>query len=108
VVDHLAQIAVGGGHHADIRLARSGRADALELPGFEHSQQLGLGSQRKVANLVQEDGAAGGVFEQAHLVRSGAGEGALHVPEQLAFKESFDNRGGVADGEPAEAAGPSL
>ena len=36
--DHLAQIAVGGGHHADIGFARGGRTDALELPGFEHAQ----------------------------------------------------------------------
>ncbi len=105
LLDHLAQVAVGGGHHADIGFPRGRRADALELAGFEHAQQLGLGGQGKVADLVQEDGAAGGVFEQPHLVLGGAGEGALHVAEQLAFKEGFDNGGGVADGEPRGSGG---
>ena len=70
-------------------------------------RQLGLRRQRHVADLVQKQSAAVGVLEQARLVLGGAGEGALHVAEQLAFKQRFDHRRAVQHHVAARAAGLS-
>ncbi len=40
-----------------------------------------------LADLVEEDGALGGVAEEALAVAVGAGEGAAHVAEELALQE---------------------
>src|SRR5881396_4280530 len=50
----------------------------------------------KVADLVEEDGAAMGRLELADLELVGAGEGASLVTEQLAFQE-LPRHGGAVD-----------
>ena len=45
-----------------------------------------------VRDFVEEDRAAVGLHELAHLVAGGAGEGAGHVAEQLAFQQRFGQR----------------
>ena len=42
---------------------------------------------RHVADLVQEQRAAVGVLEPPDAISIGAGEGPLHVAEELAFKD---------------------
>ena len=71
--------------HVHRHLARlADRAHGLLL---DHAQQLHLHVQRQVRDLVQEQRAALGRADQALLVRHGAGERALLVPEQLALHE---------------------
>ena len=55
VVDHLLEVAIGGRDHACIRAYRLSRADALEFPLLENSQQLGLKFQGQFAHLIKKD-----------------------------------------------------
>src|SRR5690606_40205478 len=43
------------------------------------------------SDLVEKDGAAVGQFEAAAAIADRAGEGALHVPEQLALDQLLGN-----------------
>ena len=70
-------------------------AQVHELAVLEHAQDLGLRLQAHGADFVEEDGAAVGDFEQALLRRDGAGERALHVPEQRGFQQVRRHRAGV-------------
>src|ERR1043165_9944784 len=62
-------------------------ADALECLLLEYSQHLGLSGWRHVANLIEEESAAVTLLELSDAAAVGAGEGALFVPEQLAFQQ---------------------
>ena len=94
-----AQVAIGGGDQADVDLFYFGRADALDFAILNHAQQFGLHGQRGFADLVEKNRAAVGVFEQARAGVGGAGEGAAHVAEELAFEQGVDQRRAVADRE---------
>src|SRR3546814_5020275 len=63
---------------ADRRAAANGGVLAL----LQHPQQAGLRLQRHVADLVEEQRAAGGLLEAAGGAHGGAGEGALLVAER--------------------------
>ena len=63
-------------------------ADALELALLEDAEELGLGLQGQLADLVEEEGAAVGQLEAADPPGDGAGEGALLVAEQLALDQA--------------------
>ena len=78
-----AKIDVGGGHHPHIGLLHLGRADLDEFTRLEHAQQAGLGGQRQLGHLVQEQGAAVGLFEITLAGLCGAGKGPFLVTEQL-------------------------
>ena len=84
--DFRAQVAIGGGDHPHVHFARRERSHPQHFLVLQHAQKLGLGGQRHVADLVQEQRAAVGMLEQAGFVVGRAGEGTAHVPEQLAFK----------------------
>ena len=58
-----AQIAVGGGNQAHVDLPDFRGTHALDLAILNHAQQLGLHGQRGFADLVEENGAAVGVFK---------------------------------------------
>ena len=62
--DHLLQVAMGGADDADIDFKRLVVADAADLAAFEHAQQLGLHGLGQFADLVEEQRAAVGDFEQ--------------------------------------------
>ena len=66
-----------------------------ERPALQHPQQLHLGGQRDLADLVQEDGAAVGQLEPAQPPLGRAGEGALLVAEQLRLEQGLRQRGAV-------------
>src|SRR5882724_8239001 len=74
-----AQLAVGGGDEADVDGAVLDVAEAAEAFLFEHLQEAGLDLRVHVADLVEEDRAEVGHFEQPLLGRDGTGEGALLV-----------------------------
>ena len=62
-------------------------ADAGELALLQHAQQAGLGVERHVADLVEEQRAAARLLELARHRPVGAGEGALLVAEELALDQ---------------------
>ncbi len=88
LADQNLQVLVGGRDDADVDADRVRGADAFEHPLLQHAQQLGLHVERDVADLVEEQRAAVGQLESAHLVAMGAGEGPLDVTEQLALQEA--------------------
>src|SRR5207247_6161459 len=59
-----------------------------ELALLENAQQLHLRLERQLADLVEEDRATGGELEPADAPLDRAGEGALHVTEELALHEA--------------------
>ena len=83
----LVQVPVGGARHADVDLLGRGGAQREDLLGLQHAQELGLGIQGHVADLIEEEGAMVGQLDEARLVTIGAGEGAASVPEELALEE---------------------
>ena len=90
--DQLAQVAMGGGDDPHIGLDRHAAADRHELARLQHAQQPGLGLERHVADLVEEQRAALGLLEPPDLARIGAGERALLVTEQLALDQLARDR----------------
>ena len=101
--DPALEVRVGRRHHPEVDLLRRGAAYLLDDPFLQDAQQLGLQLQREVPHLVQEDGPAVGQLELPLLVADGAGEGPLHVPEQLAFQE-VPRDGGTVDGDKGSGA----
>src|SRR5205085_5271713 len=65
----------------------------------EEAKQLRLEVEGKLADLVEEDGAAVGRLDQADLGRGGPGEGAALVTEELGLDEAGRN-GAAIDGDP--------
>ena len=79
-------------------------AEAHELALLEHAQQLGLHRRRHLADLVEEQHAAVGLFDASGLGRHGAGERAALVAEQLRFEQLIGQRRAVDGDERARAA----
>src|SRR6185312_4134743 len=85
---HLAlEIAVGGGDDAYVDLAISRGAERLDLAPLERAQEARLQVHLQLADLVDEQRAAVGLDEGAGAILGGAGEGAAHVPEELALEQ---------------------
>ena len=105
LLDKLAQFAVGGGDDAHIGFDWHAAADGGVFTLLQHAQQARLGFQRHVADFVEKQRAAFGLFETADAAVGGAGERAALMPEQLAFDEFFRNRRHVhGDKRPGAAA----
>jgi hypothetical protein len=85
--DLLLERLVRRGDHAHVDLDHLGAADARDDVLLQHAQHLGLGGEAHVADLVEEQGAAVGLLELPRAVPDGTGEGAAHVPEQLALDQ---------------------
>src|SRR5688500_8503810 len=86
-VDLRAQVAAGGGDHAHVGVLALAAADPAERSLLERAQELGLEIRFELADLVEEEGAAGGGLEgaAARLIRTG--ERTALVPEELALHE---------------------
>ncbi len=96
--EHLFEVAMGGGEDADIDGEDLVAADAGDDAFLEDAKELGLGGKGEVADLVEENGAALGLFESADAACDGAGEGAAFVSEEFGFEEGFGD-GGAIDGD---------
>ena len=102
-IDRFLRVAVGGGdephvHHGVLLLGAHPPHHAI----LDDAQQLGLEGLRHLGELVQEEGAAVGGFEQAGLVAVGAGKGPLAVAEHLGLEQRL-GQGGAVDGHDAPA-----
>ena len=95
--DLVGEAPVGGGDDADVDRLGDAAADPLDLAGLERAQQLDLGVERQLADLVEEEGRAVGILEAADMAVEGAGEGALLVAEQHRFDEIFGDRAAIDD-----------
>src|SRR5262245_27431804 len=89
------QVAVGGGDQAHVGADRLAATDALERLLLQYPQDLRLGRQRHVADLVKKQGAAVGLLEPADAAALRPGEGALLVAEQLALQQRLRDGGAV-------------
>src|SRR5450830_308387 len=74
-------------------------ADAFEASILQDSQKFGLERQRHVADLVEEDGAAGCLLELADVCLEGISESYLFVTEQLTLKKVLRDGRTVDDDE---------
>ena len=98
----LLEVAVRGGDDRAFDGDRRRAAEPLDLPLFEHAQQLDLDVERQLADLVEEDRRVVGQLEAADLPRERAGERALLAAEQLALDQRRRDRRAVdADHRPA-------
>ena len=103
--DHVVEVAVGRGDHAEIDLDGARAADRHDLALLQHAEQCGLRARRQVADLVEEQRAAVRRADQAGVVGLRAAERALLVAEQLALDEVLGQRAAVDRHERAVAAG---
>ena len=85
--DFRRQIAVGGRNHAHIHMVLPVRAQALQLPALQHTQQLGLHGQRKLTHFIEKQRALMRLLELAAALGQCAGKGTAHMAEQLAFHQ---------------------
>ena len=72
-----------------------GRADAANRAFLEKAQEIDLEVERQIADLVEEDRAAFGDFEETALFVDRAGERAPLVPEQLGLDQAGLDRAAV-------------
>lgn len=100
-----AEVPVGGRDDADVGFQGLLASEALEAFFLNDAEELGLQAGIEFADLIEEQRAAAGAFEDAVAAGNGAGEGAAFVTEELAFDES-GREGGAVDREerPAGAA----
>src|SRR5260370_10118586 len=92
VANRLIKISIRGGDHADADPDRSAAADWLELLLLEHAEQLYLGVERELANLVEKNRAAMGELEPADALLDRPSKRAFDVSEQLALDEARRDR----------------
>jgi hypothetical protein len=81
------EVDVGGRHHAHVGVDDARAAHRHVLVVLEDAQQLGLLVQRQLADLVEEDGAALGLAEEARRVGGCAGEGPAAMAEERGLGE---------------------
>ena len=65
---------------------------------LDDAQQLDLSVERHVADFVQEDGAAIGIFEKTDAFVLGARECSARMAEKFTFEKRFGN-GAAVDGD---------
>ena len=87
----LRERPVGCGNDADIYLDGLVVAHPLQLSALDKAQELGLQSQRHLADFVQKERTAIGGLDATGPALHGAGKGAARVAEQFRFKQRFRN-----------------
>src|ERR1043166_4563054 len=96
-LDCRGEISVGARDDTAVDLDRLDAAESPHLLVLDPAEELHLKVHRHLADLVQEDRAMIRGSEQAGTRLHGAGEGALHVPEELALHKRVRN-GSTVDG----------
>jgi len=84
-----AQVPVAGADDPGVHRALLVGTQAPDPALLEHPQQLHLERQRHVADLVEKERPAVGLFELARMPLRRAGEGALFVAEELGEEQAF-------------------
>ena len=86
---------MGSRQQAKIGPPEPGFPDAAVLALLERAEQQRLPPRRKLAHLVEEQGAPVRRLEQPRTGGVGAGEGAARVAEELRLQQAVGNRGAV-------------
>ena len=86
---------MGCRHQTKIRMLLFPGTQWPELSAFQHPQQFGLQCHGHIANLIQKQGAAVGLGQQAFFGLVGTGEGTLGVTEQLTLQQGVRDGGTV-------------
>src|SRR5260370_40460801 len=60
LIDRIGQLAIAGGHHAQVNLDVLKTAQAAEFPLLEHAQHLGLNLDGHLTDFIQKNGSGGG------------------------------------------------
>ena len=90
------EVAVRRADHPHAHRDRARAADPHHLAFLQHAQQARLQRQRHLADLVEEQGAAVGRFEQARMAAAPrARESAFLVAEQLRLEQRLGHRAAV-------------
>ena len=97
-LDEVFEIAVRGHDDADVDFDGFVAADALDFAFFEDAQEFGLHGDGHIANFVEEERAAFGLFEFAEVAAGRAGEGTFFVAEEFGLDE-FGGDGGAIQGD---------
>src|SRR5262249_20962217 len=84
----LLQIAIGRRDHPHVHTDRLVAADRLELLLLEYPQQLDLGLEWQLADLVEEDRAVVGEGGTSDALVDGTGERAFPLTPELALHET--------------------
>src|SRR2546427_744980 len=95
LADEAGEVAVRGGDHPHVDPERVLASDPLERLLLERAQDLRLGLEAHVPDLVQEERAAVGHLELPAAARQRPGERALLMAEQLGLDQLFGDRGTV-------------
>ena len=93
----LIEIEIGGRDHPHVYLHRGMAAHRQHLFFLQKTQQLHLQPRGNLGNLVQENRAAVGHFNQAFFIGIGPGKGAFFIAVEFAFDQLFRD-GGAVDG----------
>src|SRR5258706_460207 len=84
-----------GADHAHIGVNRGSTAQTLEPSFLQDTKNFGLQLERKVANLVQEQGTSVSPLEPSNTARDRPRVCAALVTEQFAFKQTRRNGGAI-------------
>ncbi len=95
VVHVLGEVAIRRSDDAHVDLPDRVAADAPDLAVLEDAEELRLQRRGKLADLVEEDGAALGLLEDAGAVRDRPAEGAPEVTEELTFDQVLGDAAAV-------------
>ena len=87
----LFQVLVSRSDNAHVHADRRLTTDAIELAFSQHAQQARLQGRGHVADLIEKQRSAIGLFEAAATQRVGTGERAALVAEQLGFQQFSRN-----------------
>jgi len=93
--DQGEEILVGGADKPDVQRNGHPTPNPLDHPLLQNPQQFGLQAQGHLADLVEEDRAAGGKFQPTRGLAHGARESPAFVPEEFALQQILGDRGAV-------------
>ena len=97
LADLVAQIAVRCSHDSHIGLDGLAPTHRGELTFLQNAQQAGLRFWRHIADFIQEQRAAGGLFKPANAAIERTSECAAFMAEKLGF-DQFTRNGCHVDG----------
>ena len=95
LADGLHQVHVGGGDHPHVHLNGLARADAGDFALLQNAQQFDLKRQAKLADFIEQQGAALRRLEPAGMALYRAGKRPFFMAEQLRFRQAFAERAAV-------------
>jgi len=86
------QIAVGGGDDADIHRDGFAPPQAFDAFFLQQPQYFGLQAKGHIADFIQKNRSAVGLFDLSDAAMGCAGKGPFFIAEQFAFQQGFGNR----------------